>query len=157
MNRESSKLQLQALIKRRMKLANFELEVNHNIANGNADRYLVITDADGSHPIVVALGEEPIVLLNERVMAIGGRATVFVQRTRGVTVLVADMVMPAEAPDALDMTRDNWVSGEATIDAFLALLAEHPHGVILPDRLPGTVPTNVTLCSEDVSLETVPA
>ena len=62
------KARLEALMKRRLALANFNIEVNENIAAGNVDDVLAVTNAAGEYPVVAALGCEPLSLLVERVV-----------------------------------------------------------------------------------------
>ena len=59
------KARLEALMKRRLALANFNIEVNENIAAGNVDDVLAVTNAAGEYPVVAALGCEPVSLLVE--------------------------------------------------------------------------------------------
>lgn len=158
MSSESQRQQLNALIKRRLELIEFEAEINYNLAHGDADKYLSDPDLNGEYPVVVALDIEPLTLLAERVQAVGGAATVFVRRADGVAVLTAGRGTCLDVPEALDLSHEEWHSGAATIGMFLSLLERHQHGVILPDHFPDAESvTSVKIRNRSVVLQTVPA
>lgn len=148
--------QLEALIERRWELANFNIEVNANIAAGNVDDVLAVTDENGEYPVVTALGCEPLSLLVERVSAIGGRANVFVKGRDRVSFIAADRYEGNGNPVDLSDT-DEWESGSSDIDMFLDYLRMQHDGVIMPDRLPGNDEVSMSLSDKQVRLEKVPA
>ena len=156
MSRQSVREQFEALVERRLELANFNIEVNANIAAGNVDDVLAVTDENGEYPIVTALGREPVSLLVERVSAIGGRANVFVKGMDRVSFITADRYggkgNPADLSDI-----DEWESGSSDIDMFLNYLRTQRDGVIMPDRLPGNDEVSMSLSDKQVRLEKVPA
>lgn len=155
MNKQSAEEQLEALAKRRIELANFNIEVNENIAAGNVDDKLVVMDANGEYPIVVALGYEPLSLLVERISAIGGVANVFVKRKDCVSMIVA--ARPNGKGNPADLSDiDEWESGSSDIDMFLEYLRLHKDGVIMPDRLPGSNEFSLNISNATVNLEEVP-
>ena len=155
MSEQSVKARLEALVKRRLALANFNIEVNENIAAGNVDDVLAVTNAAGEYPVVAALGCEPLSLLVERVSAIGGIANVFVKGRSGVSMIVASRPTgegnPADLSDV-----DEWKSGESNIDMFLDYLRRQKDGVIMPDHLPCSSELSMNLSSDSVELEKVP-
>lgn len=77
--------------RRQTELLDFGMRLNDNIAAGNCDPYLRVADRDGAHPVVAALGLEPVVRLWRRIAAIGGRANVFVKSGDEVMAFVSDI------------------------------------------------------------------
>lgn len=127
--------QLEALMKRRIELANFRIEVNQNLARGEFDHMLVVKDEHGEYPVVTALGNEPLSLLLERVSALGGRANIFVKGSEGVSFILADY--PEDGVQPLDLSDGaQWASGESAIDIFLQYLRTQKNGIAMPDCLP---------------------
>ncbi len=155
MSKQSAVAQLEALIKRRIELANFNIEVNENIAAGNVDGMLKVKDANGEYPIVVALGYEPLSLLVERISSIGGIANVFVKRKDCVSMIVAERPNGKGHPEDLSNI-DEWESGASDIDMFLEYLRLRKDGVIVPDRLPGNNEFSLNISNAAVDLEKAP-
>ena len=111
------------------RLAEFRRELNVNIASGAVE--LPVTAADGGHPVVVALEDEPLFTLIARLRAIGGFANLFVRgpgRVRQVSVL-DDRSAVAEPEDR--MTGDERPGATADVGMFLDYLERRPGAVVL--------------------------
>ena len=142
-------------MKRRIELANFNIEVNENIAVGNIGDALVAKNADGEYPIVTALGCEPLSLLIERVRALGGIANVFVKGKAGVSFIIATKFTGEGDPvDLSDI--DAWRSGSSDIDMFLDYLRMQKDGVIMPNRLPGEEELSLNLSTAALKMRKTP-
>lgn len=125
--------QQKALIRRWRKLAEFQDEVDYNIAQ---DFPLAIRDRNGEYPVVVALGSEPLSLLVERLNAEPEGANVFIKDADGhVSYLTYQRTN--DSGKSLDMSDEgSWNSGDSQITLFLKLLSNHPEGVLIPLHLP---------------------
>lgn len=156
MSNRSVREQLEALVQPRLELANFNIEVNANIAAGNVDGVLTVTNENGEYPIVAALGCEPLSLLVERISALGGNANVFVKGKDGISFIIAERYTGKGHPVDLSDT-DEWGSGMSDIDMFLDYLRLQCDGVIMPNRLPGDTELSLNLSSTSVQLEQTPA
>lgn len=155
MSGQSAGEQLEALMKRRIELANFNVEVNENIADGNIDSVLAAKNADGEYPVVTALGCEPLSLLVERIRALGGVANVFVKGKRGVSFIIA--TKPTGKGNPVDLSDiDDWGSGSADIDMFLDYLHMQKDGVIIPNRLPGGDELSLNISAATVKMRETP-
>lgn len=121
--------------------AQFELDVTALLESG-LDVPLVTND-DGEHPVVIALGDELLTSLTERIRKAGGYASVFVQSVSGAIRFVAVVRDECAIPEAsADLTADEERPGEtAMIDTFIDYLALHPGGVRLT--------TGVDSCARD--------
>ncbi|BDR53661.1 hypothetical protein KIM372_15680 [Bombiscardovia nodaiensis] len=117
------------------KLQKFDALIGEYLALGDLDDALSVTDAGGGYPVVVALGEEPLYYLLERVDAIGGNANVFVNYKNHLEVLSTRRVdaVPAGQVDMSDS--DEWENGDASVGAFVYYLTQHSEGVCTPTKL----------------------
>lgn len=142
-------------MKRRAELADFRMQVNDNLANGELDEFLTVQDSNGEYPVVIALGYEPLALLVERVSAEDGVANIFIKGRNGVSLITSQrhMEMNDEIEDLSDLTE--WHSGEADIDMFVDYLRMQKHGVLMPDHLPNTPEFNLNLRNDSVPMNDV--
>lgn len=126
----------------REKLDRFGFEIDVNLAAGALAAMLPVVDSQGSHPVVVALGEERLSALMNRVRRIGGFANVFVRDEGGVAALAfIDRGSALGADDAENLTSESDRPGpNATVSMFLSYLALKPHGVLLPADVDGDRP-----------------
>lgn len=114
--------------RRRDQLDHFRTDVS--ILLTSIDVPLVTAD-DGSHPVVVALGDELLETLASRVTAVGGQASVFVQSPTGAIRFVAVIRDECAIGSADDDMTDNHPGATAMVDTFIDYLSLHPHGVRL--------------------------
>ena len=69
----------------------FRRQINRALALGTmGDFDLPVSTEDGSCPVVVALEDEPISVVLDRLTAVGGHANLFVGGTSEVRVLLAN-------------------------------------------------------------------
>lgn len=135
----------------------FEMEVNANIASGSLDDFSWVEDAEGSCPIVVALGEEPLSLLVERITAEDGLANVFVKEGERVSMLVSTPGGTEVHPGSVDLSNPKeWANGNAPVSEFLDYLRLQKDGVVMPPRLPLTNELKLSMLNDDVTMEEVP-
>lgn len=111
---------------RQTELLDFGMRLNDNIAAGNCDPYLRVANRDGAHPIVAALGSEPVARLWRRIAAIGGRANVFVKSGDEVTAFVSDI-------GTADKHVAVWENDGAPVDLLIDAAARG-NGVLLAGR-----------------------
>ncbi|BDR53507.1 hypothetical protein KIM372_14140 [Bombiscardovia nodaiensis] len=157
MNETLSGASLSARENMNRELDSFEAEINRSIGHGAMDQVMVIHDEEGGYPVVVALGKEPLVLLVERITAIGGLANVFVKEDARVTYLSVRPVASWQAESTsgervLDLSEGSeWTSGNAEISMLLDALREYEYkGAALPIRLPNALPD---LCINERQVE----
>ncbi|SIJ39137.1 Conserved protein of uncharacterised function; putative phage protein [Mycobacteroides abscessus subsp. bolletii] len=123
---------------RERQLELFRREVNFNLAEGalaNVD--LSVTNDEGETPVVVALVDELLSVMIERIQAAGGYANVFVQDRRNRKVLrfaVVREVCAIGEPDDT-MVGDEAPGRNATIGMFLHYVQQHPNGVTISTAL----------------------
>lgn len=122
-------------------LDEFRREVNLSIACGAlADVDLPVTSDDGGHPVVVALGGEPLSIVLGRLRAVGWFANLFVRdgdRVRMACVVTEACAIPISGGDM--SAPDERPDPSADIAMFLDLVEQTPGGVLLSaplDRRP---------------------
>ena len=143
----------------REQLSMFEMEVDANIASGGLDDLLVVSDADGSSPVVSALAQEPLSLLLERISAIGGSANIFIRERESVAMLVSTVSRDGgnSRENVADLSdQHEWLNGNATIGTFLDYLRTQPHGVRMPASLPYQRDLDVSVSENSVEMDSVP-
>lgn len=120
-------------------LDDFWIQIMQFVArHGDAEEFP--TDANGQHPVVVALGDEPIVLLQQRIAAVGGNATIFVRDTiEGEVVVHVASAIDSDCAIGLDAADDLVIPGDAlsTVSMFLNHLRNQPNGVSLGTQSEG--------------------
>jgi hypothetical protein len=110
-------------------LAEFRHEVNVNVAFGEVE--LPVVSVDGTHPVIVALEEEPLFALLGRLRAIGGFANLFVRGPGRVwQASVVDAASAIPEPDE-HVNGDERPRATATVGMFIEYLQRHPNGVVL--------------------------
>lgn len=115
---------------RRKRLNDFRTTVDRIVAR-DTDVDMVVND-EGERVVVVALGDELLSQLIERLRSAGGYATVFVLSASGAirsATVVRSECSIAEPDD--DLTGTNRPGSMALIDTFIDYLALHPNGVKL--------------------------
>lgn len=89
MNEQSPELQ-KAPYKHYDELNLFETRIDISMSMGLLDDVLTVRDEQGNCPIVVALGEEKLYFLVERVKAIGGCANILIKMGDQVTMIASE-------------------------------------------------------------------
>lgn len=111
---------------------------------------LPVNGPTGVPRIVVALGEEPVLVLFQRVAAAGGYANVFIRDEDRIFLLA---VMPESdalfSAKAEDMTTEP-PSLFASVSMFLAYLRRCPNGILVPALRPATADEGVARVSHEV-------
>ena len=92
------------------------------------------TDNNGEFPVVVALGEELLVTLQQRLNAVGGNATIFVRDEKDgkpvvhvASAIDSDCALRSQNADQLTVPFD----GEGTVSMFFDHLSNQSEGVCL--------------------------
>ncbi len=119
----------------------FRSEISLSLAIGIlADMELPVVADDGSFPVLVALEEEPLSVLLDRLRAVGSYATVFVAgvgRIRIGAFLDSSCALDADAAEDFGGTDpDAGPHAASSVGMFFDYLAIRPNGVRLPRRLP---------------------
>jgi predicted transcriptional regulator len=117
-------------------LEQFRHEVEINLENGAlADFELPVTGNDGSKPIVVALADELVSTLTERIQSAGGYANVFVKDGRRVRFvsLIEEACAIGEPDDT--MVGDEAPRATSTIGMLLDYVERQPNGVTISAML----------------------
>lgn len=121
---------------RRRELDQFRHDVDLNLTHGSlADFDLPVTDNDGNAPLIVALADEPVSKLTDRIRAAGGKANIFVKDgsfVHFVSVIDAQCAI-SEADET--MVGDEAPSPNATIGMLLAYVERKPNGVTISATL----------------------
>ena len=135
MNEQSPELQ-KAPYKHYDELNLFETRIDISMSMGLLDDVLTVRDEQGNCPIVVALGEEKLYFLVERVKAIGGCANILIKMGDQVTMIASEHFNggTSDAEDLSDISE--WENGDTTIAMFVTYLRTKPNGVIMPRSLP---------------------
>lgn len=114
------------------KLKEFEASFDDEMLDGRFDKLMPVEDKYGNKPIVLALSEEPLHLLVDRVRAVGGNANVFVREGNHIISISAkDDSNPSVASENWADEND-WESGSSPISLFIHALKQHPNGIQIP-------------------------
>ncbi|MDK8731354.1 hypothetical protein [Bifidobacterium breve] len=156
MNEQSPELQ-KVPYKHYDELNLFETRIDISMSMGLLDDVLTVRDEQGNCPIVVALGEEKLYFLVERVKAIGGCANILIKMGDQVTMIASEHFNggTSDAEDLSDISE--WENGDTTIAMFVTYLRTKPNGVIMPRSLPKGPETKMLLGEKPVSMESIPA
>ncbi|MDY6810171.1 MAG: hypothetical protein SW127_14300 [Actinomycetota bacterium] len=119
------------------RLDKFRNEVNWNLAWGAlADEALAVTSDEGGCPVVVALEEETMSLVFERLRAVGGAANLFVRGDGQVRIVsVIDESCAIATPDDDMSAERERPAADATVGMFLDYLTTRPNGVAISAAL----------------------
>ncbi|ANU43125.1 hypothetical protein [Bifidobacterium animalis] len=136
------------------KLKEFEASFDDEMLDGRFDKLMPVEDKYGNKPIVLALSEEPLHLLVDRVRAVGGNANVFVREGNHIISISAkDDSNPSVASENWADEND-WESGSSPISLFIHALKQHPNGIQIPSTLPAPASDSATTLLRSIGEET---
>ena len=122
------------------KLEDFRNEVEYNLTFGPlADMDLRVVNDAGEAVVVVALAEEKLSAMVQRINDAGGAVNLFVADdaiTHSVSVVPEVSALLNDAVD--DMTGDQRPSFNASVGMFIAYLRTQSGGVLLPATISGS-------------------